>query len=68
MSRFNKFAWESQAKNHNVVQYCRPIAKEKVAPSEKVTQSEEVEKGTNFLDDVDNTKFIEKQDLPVCND
>ena len=37
-----------------------PLLKKKLAPSEKVAPSEEIEKGTNLLDDMDNTKFIEK--------
>ena len=43
MSGVNKFSIEGQAKIHHVV-----VSKEKVAPSEKVTTSEEVEKGTDF--------------------
>ena len=39
--------------------------KKKVAPSDKVTPSEEVEKGTNLLDDMYNMKFTEKLDLPM---
>ena len=44
MSGFNKFSGEYQVKNHHVVG-----SEEKSVPSEKVTPSEEVEKGTNFL-------------------
>ena len=44
-----------------------PFPKKKVSPSEKVTLSEEVEKGTIFLDDMDNTKFKEKLDLTMNN-
>ena len=53
MVGFNKFAGEGQAKNHHVVTYYQPISKEKVAPSEKVTPSEEFEKGTKLLDDIE---------------
>ena len=53
MPGVNKFAGEGQAKNHHVVLYCRPIVKEKVAPREKVTPSEEVEKLTKILDDIE---------------
>ena len=53
MSGVNKFAGESQAKINHVVPYYRPIAEEKVALSQKVTPSEEVEKGTIFLDDME---------------
>ena len=45
-----------------------PFPKKKVSPSEKVTLSEEVEKGTFLLDDMDNTKFKEKLDLTMHND
>ena len=36
-----------------------PFPREKVSPSKKFTPSEEVEKGTNLLDDRDNTKYTE---------
>ena len=36
-----------------------PFPKKKVASREKVTPSEEVEKGTNLLDDINNTKLKE---------
>ena len=39
-----------------------------LATSENFTPSEEVEKGTNFLYDMDNTKFTEKLDPPERND
>ena len=42
MSGVNKFSGEGQARNPHVVQYHRPISKEKVAPSEKVTPNERV--------------------------
>ena len=45
-----------------------PFTKKKLAPSEKVTPNEEVEKVTNLLDDMDNTKFTEKLNLQVSND
>ena len=45
-----------------------PLTKKKVASSEKVTPSEQVEKGTKLLDDIDKTKFIETLDLPIRND
>ena len=64
----NKFSGEGQAINHHVVQYFFPIAEEKLAPSEKVTPSEDVEKGTKTLDDMYNTNFTEKLELPVHND
>ena len=44
-----------------------PLPREKVAPSDKVPPSEEVEKGTNLLYDMDNTKFTEKIDFPMHN-
>ena len=44
-----------------------PLTKKKVASSEKVTPSEQVEKGTKLLDDIDKTKFIETLDLPIRN-
>ena len=53
----NKFAREGQARNNHFVPYYWPITEEKLAPSEKVTPSEGVEKGTNLLDDIYNTKF-----------
>ena len=45
-----------------------PFPKKELAPSDKVTPSEEVEKGTNLLDDIYNTKFTEKLDFPMRND
>ena len=68
MSGVNNFVGEGQARNYHVVPYYRPIYEEKIVPSEKFTPSEEVEKGTHFLDDMDNTKFTEKLDLPMHND
>ena len=61
MSGVNKFDGEGQAKIHHVVLYFQTISKEKVAlfpkkkvsPSEKVTPSEDIEKGTNFLNDIE---------------
>ena len=50
MSGVNKFSGKGQAKIHHVVPYYWPIAKENLAPSEKITPNEEVEKGTNLLD------------------
>ena len=50
MSGVNIFAGEAQARNHHVFPYYQPVVKEKVAPSEKFTPSEEVEKGNNLLD------------------
>ena len=68
MSGAKKFAREDQARNHRVVSYYQPISKEKLSPSDKVTPSEEVEKGIDFLDYMDNTKFTGKIDLPMSND
>ena len=45
-----------------------PFPKKKVSPSQKVTPSEEVEKGTNLLDDMDSNKFTKKLDLTMRND
>ena len=53
VSGVNKFAWKFQSRNHHTVPYYRPISEEKVAPSEKVTLSEEVEKVTKMLDDIE---------------
>ena len=64
MSVFNKLSGEGQAINNHIVQYYWTISKEKLAPSEKATPSEEVEKGTKTSDDIDNTKFTEKLELP----
>ena len=68
MSGVNNFSWEGKARNHHVVPYYRPISEEKLAPNEKVTPSEDVEKGANLLDDMNNTKIAEKLDVPVRND
>ena len=67
MSGFNKFAGEGLAQNLHAIQYYSPIAKEKWAPSNKVTPSDEV-KGTKNLYDKYNTKITEKIELSVCND
>ena len=48
MSGVNKFSGEGQAKSHNAV-----ISREKLSPSEKVITSEEVEKVTIFLNDME---------------
>ena len=45
MSGVNKFSGEGQARNHHVVKYYWPIAKETLSPREKVTPSEKFEKG-----------------------
>ena len=37
-------------------------------PMEKIAPSEEIEKGTRTLDDMDDTKSAEKLELPVLND
>ena len=64
MSRINKFYGEGQARNNRIFQYYRPVAKEKVAPSEKVTPSEEVEKWAKTLDDIeDPVVTIRREDL-----
>ena len=68
MSGINKVFGEGQTRNHHVVPYYLEISEEQLAPSDKVTPSEEVEKVTNLLDDMDNTKFTEKLYLPVRND
>ena len=41
---------------------------DKPVPSEKAIPREEVEKVTNLLNDMDNTKFPEKLFIPVRND
>ena len=45
-----------------------PFPKKELAPSDKVTPSEEVEKGTSLLDDIYHTKFTEKTRLSMRND
>ena len=59
MSGANKFSGEGQSRNNHFIPYYRPIVKEKVVPSENVTLNENIEKGTNLLDDMDNTKSTE---------
>ena len=49
------FSGEGESKIHNVIPYYWPISEEKVAPSEKVTPSEDVKKGTNLLDHMEET-------------
>ena len=45
-----------------------PFPKKKEAKIKKVTPSGEVEKGTNLLNDMNNTRFTEKLDLSMRND
>ena len=55
MSGVNKFSGEGQGKIHHFViakNNCT-IAKEKLEPSKKVTLSDEVEKCTNLLNDME---------------
>ena len=55
MSGANKFSGEGQGKIHNVViakEQISTISREKVEPNDKVTPSEEVQKGTNISNDM----------------
>ena len=55
MPGVNKFSGEGQEKLHHVVVAEEKVAsfpKKKLVPSDKVTPSEEVEKGTNILNDM----------------
>ena len=61
MSVVNKFAREGQAINHHIVKYYWPTAKENVSPSEKVTKSEEAEKGNKTLDDIKEPVFTTRK-------
>ena len=58
MSGVNKFSGEGQGKVHHVLvaeEKVSPLPKKKVVPSEKVTASEEAEKGTNILNYMEDT-------------
>ena len=47
------FTGEGQARNHHFSCIIGPFPKKKVAPREKFRPSEEVEKGTKILDDIE---------------
>ena len=68
MSGVNKFSGEGQAKLRFFSCIIGPLPKKKVAPVGKVTPSKDCKRGTNFLDNMDDTKFTKKPDLPVRND
>ena len=55
MSGVNKFSGEGQGKIHHIVvsEVSSTIANEKTVPSDKFTPSEEVEKGTIILNDME---------------
>ena len=67
MSGVNKFFGKGQGEIHHVVvaeRKSNAISKEKVATSDKVTTSEEVDKGTKFLDDMKEVVvMIRRKDL-----
>ena len=67
MSRINKFAGEGQEKFHHVVvseEKSCAISEEKVVQTEKVTPREEVEKGTNILNYIEDIVHkIRRKDL-----